>query len=440
MAPRFSFLLLAAALACSTLQGEPQQPADSSIPEGLPPSAWLEKKEITQIRWTVSVWKPTLRSDLRQELSILANVSPKDLGKTGEAHDLVMFARVLDRETVIGPVHSVVPLEDPRPPELILKARRPFPISFQMSAIVRPGKYNLELALLDRTTGRYSTRFEKVFVEATKNDPLEEAFQEFSRFEFVPRVVPEESDRTASLPTISSNPLGGTFPLIFVRAPTPLSVRSSGRAAELPSFVVRKPVALHLSIIAILTPPENVIGEDRIAWQEVFQDDLVSILSVVTRLRVDEGEARFTGIDLMERKRAFDGQDVHDVTPELLRAAIRKDLRTISLSSMAGAAGNGRFIRDVLKEAFDQAEKDTSGEHAILVIGARTAFRDDSLEPLPASACRCSVHYIRFFQERGRDDVEKLLRNYKPRIYVPLSWEQFREQFGKIYVELQMQN
>ena len=427
----------AVVLACVTLQGEPQRTAEAQVPEGFPVSAWLEKKEVTQIRWTVSIGKPSLRADLRQELSIWARVARQELRNAGDLHDLVMFARVVDVES--GSVHSVTPhdwVADPRRKGLEL------PVFLPMIAIVKPGKYKVELALLDRATGRYSTKFENVSVEGPKHDPLEQSFQQFSNFEFVPRQEPEERDRSVYLPPeIYAGNLGLGIG-IMIRGPSRnysrLTVWSAGASAELPSFVVRKP-GVHVSVLALLTPPDDVIGESALAGY--FQDSLVNILTILTRLKVPEGTVQLTGIDLMERKRVFDREDVQHVTPELLSAAVRKDTTTTSLDALAGMASNGRFITDLLKESFDRAEQDAPGtEHHIILVGTRTAFTESSIEPLPAGRCRCSVHYIRFFLDQGRDDIEKLLRNYKPQIYEPRSWPEFREQFGRLYEQLQQQN
>jgi hypothetical protein len=429
---------LAIVLACVTLQGEPRRTPEAQVPEEFPVSAWLEKKEITQIRWTVSVWKLDPRADLRQELSISARVLPQELQKTGDTHDLVMFARALEGGRVVGPVYSVTPYQ---PTDTQRKGREP-PVFLPMIAIVKPGKYRLELALLDRATGLYSTKFENVSVEGPKHDPLEQSFRQFSNFEFVPRREPEERDRPVYLPPeISAGNLGLGIG-IMIRGPSRnysrLTVWSAGSSAELPSFVVRKP-GVHLSILALLTPPDDVIGESALAGY--FQDSLVNILTILTRLRAPEGTVQLTGIDLMERKRVFDREDVQHVTPEVLSAAIRKDTSTTSLGALAGMASNGRFFTDLLKESFDRAEQDAPGtEHHIILVGTRTAFTENSIEPLPAGRCRCSVHYIRFFLDQGRDDIEKLLRNYKPQIYEPRSWPEFREQFGRLYEQLQQQN
>jgi hypothetical protein len=425
----------AVVLACATLQGVLAE----QVPEEFPVSAWLEKKEITQIRWTVTVWKPALRADLRQELSIWGNVAPQELRKTGDTHDLIMFARVLEAGRVVGPVYSVTPYTPTEPQP---KGRREPPAFLPMIAIVKPGKYKLELALLDRATGRYSTKFENVSVDGPKDDPLEQSFQQFSNVEFVPRREPEERDHSVYIPPeIYAGNLGLGIGIMTrpSRSYLRLAVRSAGASVELPSFAIRKPGKVNISILALLTPPDDVIGEPALAGY--FQDSLANILTILTRLRVPEGTAQLTGIDLMERKRVFDREDVQQVTPELLSAAIRKDTSTTSLGALAGMASNGRFITDLLKESFDRAEQDAPGtEHHIIVVGTRTAFTENSIEPLPAGRCRCSVHYIRFFLDQGRDDIEKLLRNYKPQIYEPRSWPEFREQFGRLYEQLQQPN
>jgi hypothetical protein len=214
---RFQCLLwLALAMVCATLQGLPQNAADAHLPEGFPYSAWLEQKEITQIGWNVVVGKPALRSDLRQEIEIWAMIARQDARKT-EDHDLVMYARVLDGGRALGPVHMVEPVENRVPPELQPKGPPP-PKGFRIIALVKPGKYRLELALLDRTNGRYSTKFESVVVEGLKTDALAESFDKFSKFEFVPLRKRED---TAAIdlppgPDFSFGP-GGFSGTLYVR-------------------------------------------------------------------------------------------------------------------------------------------------------------------------------------------------------------------------------
>ena len=116
----------------------------------------------------------------------VARIRPDDLPKPGEPHhDFMLYVRVLERGQVVSPIHTV-PLRMPTGEAAQLQEWVRYRVSFSMRAIVRPGKYRIELALLDRTTGRYSTRYEDVTVEGKENDPVERSFQAFSRFEFLP--------------------------------------------------------------------------------------------------------------------------------------------------------------------------------------------------------------------------------------------------------------
>jgi len=51
--------------------------------------------------------------------------------------------------------------------------------------------------------------------------------------------------------------------------------------------------------------------------------------------------------------------------------------------------------------------------------------------------CHCQVFYIRFALFPGeRDDIDNILEEYKPQVFEPRTWRDFREDFGKIYAQL----
>jgi hypothetical protein len=410
---------IGAVFSCALSFGVQQDP--DPIPDGALLSAWLEQEEVQQIPWKVSILPLTLRLDLQVELRVDAVVSIEELQKRGAKHDLVLFARVFERGRPLTPIHWGTPDVDNRP-----IFRSPADIRMVLTAIVQPGKYKMELGLVDRVTGRYSTRYEDISVEG-KEDPLTRPFQRFSKFEFI---GPRKKERPLT-------PLPGPF------RPVPLGFRGlfplpAARTADSPSFVVDRPGVTRLSVISVLSPPEKVIGQAD--HERVFRETLASILSVFSRLGVVRGTADFTGVDLMNRKRVFHRQDMKEITPELLDAALKIDTNTVPLTALADTGERGSFLRDVLKERFEEAEKDTSGaHHAIIVVGARSTFPNgSSLLPIPRSKnCRCQVFYSRFTVGRSEaDDVDNLISAFKPPIFETLSWLEVRDAFGKIYEQL----
>src|SRR5688572_29931939 len=149
MNPKPFILALVSALAFSAiLVGEPQEKSTTDQ-DGFPLSVWKERRKVTQIPFApLFLGGSRLRGDLRYELQFSVGVQ-RD-AKLGDKPDLILFARVLERDQPITLLHSVLP----RPPtwgDLVAH--------FPMQAFVRPGKYKLELALLDRASGRYSTRY-----------------------------------------------------------------------------------------------------------------------------------------------------------------------------------------------------------------------------------------------------------------------------------------
>jgi hypothetical protein len=418
---------------------------DDNVPDSVLLSAWLEGKEVQQVPWNVHVRKAYPRMDLRYELAIDVTVPTRELRKSGDTHDLILFARVLEGGKAITPVYWRKPVDSGLG---LRNATGTWSyMLLSMLVAVQPGKYKLELGLMDRSSGRYSTGFKDISVEGKDSDPLARSFQTLPRFEFVEPVEPKTPQELiassigppmilggrGNSPASLSQILMGTFG----RFPQ-LSASSRGLSVGSPSFVVDRAGTTHLSVISVLSAPDQAIGDP--ASDQLFQSNLTNLLSVFTRLKVARGTADFTGVDLTDRKRVFDRRDMKEITLELLEQTIKKDTSTVSVTALAGKAGSGLFLRDVLRERFEAAEKDASGaNHAIIVVGARSAFTNgSSLAPIPRTPnCRCQVFYVRFTVARhGDDDVERLLKAHKPRIFAPLDWPELREVFGKIYEQL----
>jgi hypothetical protein len=395
------------------------QTDSKSLSENFPLSVWTDHKQVTQIPWRVSVGKTSYRSDLRQELQIWTSVSPSDLKKTGDHHDLSLFTRVMDGTTPVTSVHSA-PSEGQG-------------ASWTEIAIVRPGKYQLEFAVMDRATGRYSTRYEDLIVPGNEGDPIEQSLQSFPRFEFVEAVKP---DVPVSIP--GGSILDRLHPL---RGPD-LTGKDFGVSPEPPpSFVINKTNTVHLSVITILSPPEQwVDNEYRLSF---FQNNLTNMLSPFSRLNVLHGTAKLIGVDLTNRTYVFDRWDLKEVTPEILDEAVAElgeDSTTVTIEALAGKADRGRFFRDVLRARIEDGENDSNGaDHVIIVVGIRSKFpKGSSVPPLtPERDCHCRVIYVRFALEpNALDDIESLLKPYKPRVFEPLDWQEFRKNFAAIYEEL----
>lgn len=401
---------------------------------------WLEGKEITQIPWKVFLSRPALRTDLRREIRIQAVIHPADLSKSGEAHDIVLFSRALERgKQAASPVYSVKQ-DDADPPQLaLLRNPNSAVITLSLTAIVRPGKYKLELALFDRVTGRYSVKFESISVDGDDSGLLEQSLREHPKFEFVPRAKPGQRPVVPGSRLSAAVLAEGILRGGRVLRPATLGGSALGVSAYAPPrFVVDTPIPTKLSVISLLTPPEQSLGNEYLV--NLFRYNMANVLSVLTRLDVLRGFARFTGLDLTERKRLFDRVDLNKITADKLEQALGIDTSTITLDALAGQADNGPFLREVLKEQFEEAERDASRAiHAFLILGARSTFRKGSeLSPLmPAGNCRCRVFYIRFaLVPNESDDVVKLIRAYDAKVFEPLSWTEFRDDFLKIHQEL----
>ena len=412
------------------------QTASNSDPSGFPMSVWSLHKKVTQIPWHASVSKAHLRSDFRQEVSIGVMIRPEDLAKSGDTHDLILFARVLEGAKAITSIHSEKPKALPSLPGVPLDQGA----YWTMIAIVRSGKFKLELALLDQATGRVSARYEDVSIPGDENDPLERTLVSVPKFEFVERVEqPKPGDLTGTIMPAS---------LAKIRLPSDLTrpilaahmrqIDSGVSVDPAPLFIIDKPGKLQLSVITIVSPPEIALGDPY--YLSSFHENLTSFLSAFRRIDVVRGSAKLTAVDLTNRTLVLDRRDMKDVTPEMIDSAINNDVNTVSIGALKGAEDRARFFQDVLRSHFEAAQKESDGaEHVIIVVAARSDFPKGSslLPPSSAQDCRCRVIYLRFaLLVNETDDIDDVLKPYKPRVFDPLDWQEFRKDFGTIYQQL----
>jgi hypothetical protein len=443
MLRNFPACIAAALPLCAVLSAVPQK--NVSLPDNFPFSVWIEHKEVTQIPWTFTVTRPVMRTDFRQELRISASFRPGEQQGSSEMPDLALYARVLENGRAISPVHTVLARDPQKGPEQSdnLPEIAPRRMHYlQMTAIVRPGKYRLELAVLDRGTGRYNTRFENITVSGNPKDLIERSFAGFSKFEFA-EISRTESSDDLPLPVFGRMPLSISLPIALQSLGR--GVRFAGLAgsdfavsAASPRFVIDSPGALKLTIFSVLSPPESALEIENA--RNIFHYNLVNLLSALMRFDVVNGSADLFAVDLEDRSRKFDRIDLKDVQREALRSAIGKDRSAVSLKDLAGRPDSGKFLRDALAERLREAAADTSGaKHAIVIVGARAVVPGTrNLEPIPAVAkCHCKIFYVRFaVTRRERDDMTRLISAHSPRIFEPLTWAQFRDQFATIYQQL----
>ena len=343
----------------------------------------------------------------------------------------MLFVRALENGRAIGAVHTAsardqkgraVPFFTP-----LGSSERVHTV--YVPVIARPGKYTLEIALLDRVTGRYNTRYENVAVSGNPKDVIERAFAPLDRFEFA-GIPGKEAWEEPLDPFPGFRGRGGPQ---YSRFGSPDAVSSAS-----PDFVIDRPRPLKLTIFSVLSPPDTMLGQE--SARLVFQTNLMNLLSPLLRFDVVNGSSDFIALDLEGRSRPFDRILLKDVQSEALRTAISKDRSTVSLKDIVGRPDNGKFLRDALAERLQEASADTSGAtHAIIIAGGRAKVPgSQGLEPIPAPRdCHCKVFYVRFPVTRhDKDDMPHLISEYKPRTFQPLTWLEYREQFATIYAQL----
>jgi hypothetical protein len=404
-----------------SLSGSPLQTRSTAASDNIPYSVWVTGKETTGIPWTVYVDKPSLRADFRREFSITATPRQNTPG------NLTFYARALDRQgRSITAVKAI--------------ARSEGSHFITLHVIARPGRYRLELALADGDTKRVSSKFEDVTVQGDPADPVERAFEREKPFEFVdpapPPPVQERGPTGGELAGVMSEELRGALAGFTLRSPTILQGSLRGASPFSPvQFTVETSQPLHLSVVAVLTPPESHLS-DAIRLR-AFRRTMSNVLAMITRLRVSQGSVKFSGLDLVNRRYSIGPMEMNSVNVAQVNEILNADVHEVTLDALVGDRAKREFIKQALQTQLPAAGSD-SPRRALLLVSARSDLDGPPETPLSVPAdCGCRVFHLRFaLLPNEADDVLPLLRNFGPRVFEPLSWTEFRDDFRKLLQDL----
>jgi len=369
----------------------------------IPISDWLNAGEHAEIPWRFTIRPPYLRIDQRLELSYTARISGKDLNRSGSAHELFLVNRISSPDGEwLHEAHIVRHTADAIANNLQAE--------FLMRVVVQPGDYLLWSVLYDRRTGKHSVAKRKIRIPELRDDPLPDLYRRMPLVEF---------------PDIGDSSAGGVG---FLNSQLYLPVHN------------KRPVEVDL--ISMLSAPEQWTGRMRV--MRAHNDSTLGALAALSQLELDQGSLSITGLDLSRRQVMFEQHDFDHVHWDSLVSAMKKaQSPDISAEALQGAKNNGAFFREILSRRLSDENGDADAMHVIIVVTSAQLFESGSdLRPLQIEGdCNCRVFYLRFRLTLNDvfDQLDKVMKPLRPRIFNLMSARDLRKAISQIVEELEKQ-
>jgi hypothetical protein len=405
------------ALLSGTLLSAQETSPPPAVP--VPLEQWLTSEDVQQIPWQVLVSPPTL--SLRQWRMVRVEVCvPGRYLRTHEGRrQFTLVARVADTDGQ----WLTLPKVDTAQVEGHFVRRGN--LRFHLPLQVRPGDYQLVLALQDHRTGLRSVRRKPLRIAAPGKDPL--------------------PDASRNLPRVS-----------FLRSS---SIEGAGAELDVPARLwlpVPSERPLRIELLVNFSPSEQFYRSVSVYRQN--RGVMLAALDVLSQLHVPNGSLHLTAFDLTYRRVLFE-QRIHDrVDWEGLHAALAEiHPLQISREALEHRQQITTFFRELVRERIQRARAEALAAAEDAATGAiaaelpQTVFilvssgilfpGGNSLEPLTqreADECDCRVFYFQFRIHRDNlwDHLMRLLQPFRPQRFFLQSPDDFRRALARMLNQL----
>lgn len=403
-----------------------QDPAFDTIPF----EKWLTERDQTHFLWAAKTTGGHLTNLQRLGATVEVTVDGKELANRRGQGELAVFIQFSDSDHRVYRTHGSIDLKNAT--EEAAKSN----IVYSQPALVMPGEYRIDIAILDTNNGEHATLTRSLRVAPLKNDSLPDSMRDLPPVEFIAPSDPPDAWYqpllTGRLHLHIERDKPGRIEILANASPSSIGPRF--RSGELNSRILTE-----------LIPGLKVLSQI-----ELSQGDLGVSMMDVTRRQVLFSQ---TGLGAMTNS-----LDWEKLRPALLQADPNKiDVRELSDSSQNPQF----FVREVRKRV--------AADAALVILSAPIAFAShDDRRPIEVEdKPQAKVYYFRFhplpvhrpveeFPRRGAgrrrggaglqgagmlaqeppDSLAGLLKPLQPRIYDIYTPDQFRKALADLMKEL----
>jgi hypothetical protein len=421
------------ALACF---GQTTIVTDDRAFNGVPFEKWLAEGDQSKFHWSAHLTAVELSNHQRLQAKINLQVDGSELAARRGHGYLVMLVQLEDADHRVYRAHGSVDMQQ------VTEAAVKSDLIYSQEAFLRPGDYQVALAIFDTKTGEHSTQLRKIHANPLKNDPFPSAWDDLPAVEFMGAADPPDS---WYLP------------------------QASGRL-RLP-VETRRPVRLEVLVNASPTTAGSGVRTGQVNNRSLV--DLLPALKVISQVKLSKGTLRVSLLDLTRQTVLFE-QNISEPKPtgdldwpELRAALVKADPNKIDARSLEHRTRNAQFFIEQVRERLGvvsgragESPKEEPLVTAGIVLSGPMAFesgedrhpieaptgfagklfyiRYHSLPPLQPQAAftepprngRRSVGALpapKQLPEEPLDALENLVKPLQPRLFDVYTPEQFRK-------------
>lgn len=419
---RRAFLWLAAGAAARGYAGR----SDFADPmfARVPFREWLASGDHADLHWAARVSGSELSNQQRLSVRIAVRIDGQELAARQEHGELILLIQFTDENGVAYETHKAFQLRK-------LKERwNPPDVEYTQDVFVRPGDYDVALAVFDKATLDYSITQKNIHVSPLKHDPLPGSWRDLPPVQFVADTDPPDVWFLPSAPG---------------RLYLPLQMEGGSR----------------LTVLVNLSASERSSRFTSSSRRNL--ETLIPAVRVLSQIAVEGGSVNLLLADLERRRICFRQEAVRDLDwPELKHCLSTANPNVIDVRSLQHQSRDAQFFVRTVRHLVAGA-----ADSALIVLSAPMIFsRGVDLHPLRIDGpSGCRVFYIRYYSWRQRplaapffeppgpvrgpgfapmslglrpqlDELEHTLSPLKPRLFDVVTPEQFRKALGTILRDL----
>jgi hypothetical protein len=386
----------------------------------LPFREWMAGGEQAQFKWTIRIAPPHLSNQQRLMTKVEARLDGVELARRRGKGELLVMVQITDSDGRVYQDHESIDLEK------IVADIRKSDIVYSQPVFLRPGDYQVAVALFVTATKEHTVRKETLHVAPLKSDPLPAVWNGLAPVEFI---GPAQTPDSWYLPDM--------------RGELHLPLKT-GRAVRIEAMVN-------------LTPSERAAGSFRV--QDRNLGALLPALKAITQMRGAGVTVNVSLLDLSRRKVTFRQEDVHELDWTRMKDALAETTPgSIDVKSLEDRGHNAAFF-------VAEVARRMEGEDAPVVIVLSSPVEFESGQDLrPIGATKGHVIYIRYHaqarpvmvrgidpQTRGRagvwvpspaqgarmavDQLEPTLKPLNPELFDVRTADEFRKVLAALMQE-----
>ena len=358
-----------------------QKGLDDPAFDKVPFDQWLNGGDDSHIRCSLLISPERLTPQQRMGVRISARIDGTEFVKRSRPGEVVVFLEIRDRDGRVFQTHRDMTLPEMKNVSDLAYA------SFDQSAFVSPGEYEVAAAVYDTESKEHSLKRSKLRIRGPAHDPLPESWQTVPAVEFVGQGEPPDSwylpeiTSRLNLPVHTAQPV--RIEVIVNESPTEIAASRVGR-----------------------TMRRNM-------------SNLIPALKVISQMDIRNGSLNVTMLDLERRKASFTQDHVGILNWFKLRDALAEnDPNQIDVHALENHEQNAQFFVSEIKK---RLERDSGTARVLIVLSGPMAFsKGQDLTPIEAAPePGTRVFYVRFYPPPMGGQAGSVPDGMRPRGRVP---------------------